>query len=224
MNTDSTTASITPSLCNNSHTELRCYDIDIEFVVDAPLSHDVLAISAIDTKRRATITHINEGIEFLGEPILPAETASIFIKKTNQGKGNHLILTQDDRRYNTWTDQDGYLWTQNSYGTWTQQTMPDMIISHDGTTQVMTRLHSEFDSMVQQEQERAILVFDSKSIQSVPGEPFSYEFNEIIPRHLDESLLERMELEEILALEKMINIYIYDDNWSEIDDDDNSDE
>ncbi len=62
--------------------------------------------------------------------------------------------------------------------------LPDMIISHDGTTQVMTRLHSEFDSMVQQEQERAILVFDSKSIQSVPGEPFSYEFNEIIPRHL----------------------------------------
>ncbi len=33
-----------------------------------------------------------------------------------------------------------------------------------------------------------------------------------------------MELEEILALEKMLNIYIYDDNWSEIDDDDDDDD
>ena len=221
VNTQSTTASITPSLCNTSHTEPFCYDIDIEFAVDAPLSHDVIAISAIDTKRRTTTTHINDGVEFLGESLLPAETASIFIKKTNQDKGNHIILTQDDRRYNTWTDQDGYQWMQNSYGTWIQQTLPDMIISHDGSTQVMTRLHSEFDSMVQQEQERAILIFDSKDIQSVPGEPFSYEFHEIIPRHLDEGLLEKMELEEILALEKMLNIYIYDDSWSEIDDDDN---
>ena len=220
VNTDSTTASITPSLCNTSHTEPFCYTIDIEFAVDAPLSHDVIAISAIDTKRRTTTTHINDGVEFLGESLLPAETASIFIKKTNQGKGNHLILTQDDRRYDTWTDQDGYQWMQNSYGTWIQQTLPDMIISHDGSTQVMTRLHSEFDSMVQQEQERAILVFDSKNIQSVLDEPFSYEFHEIIPRHLDEGLLEKMELEEILALEKMLNIYIYDDNWSEVDDDD----
>ncbi len=222
VNTDSTTASITPSLCNTSHTEPFCYTIDIEFAVDAPLSHDVIAISAIDTKRRTTTTHINDGVEFLGESLLPAETASIFIKKTNQGKGNHIILTQDDRRYDTWTDQDGYQWMQNSYGTWIQQTLPDMIISHDGSTQVMTRLHSEFDSMVQQEQERAILVFDSKSLQSVPDEPFSYEFHEIIPRHLDEGLLEKMELEEILALEKMLNIYIYDDTWSEIDDDDSN--
>ena len=224
VNTDSTTASITPSLCNTSHTEPFCYTIDIEFAVDAPLSHDVIAISAIDTKRRTTTTHINDGVEFLGESLLPAETASIFIKKTNQGKGNHIILTQDDRRYDTWTDQDGYQWMQNSYGTWIQQTLPDMIISHDGSTQVMTRLHSEFDSMVQQEQERAILVFDSKNIQSVPDEPFSYEFHEIIPRHLDEGLLEKMELEEILALEKMLNIYIYDDNWSEIDDGDDDNE
>ena len=222
VNTDSTTASITPSLCNTSHTEPFCYTIDIEFAVDAPLSHDVIAISAIDTKRRTTTTHINDGVEFLGESLLPAETASIFIKKTNQDKGNHIILTQDDRRYDTWTDQDGYQWMQNSYGTWIQQTLPDMIISHDGSTQVMTRLHSEFDSMVQQEQERAILVFDSKSLQSVPDEPFSYEFHEIIPRHLDEGLLEKMELEEILALEKMLNIYIYDDTWSEIDDDDSN--
>ena len=60
----------------------------------------------------------------------------------------------------------------------------------------------------------------ARNIQSVLDEPFSYEFHEIIPRHLDEGLLEKMELEEILALEKMLNIYIYDDNWSEVDDDD----
>ena len=218
VNTDSTTASITPSLCNPSHTEPRCYTIDIEFAVDAPLSDDVIAISAIDTKRRAATTYINDGVEFVGESLLPAETASIFIKKTNQDKGNHIILTQDDRRYNTWTDQDGYQWIQNSYGTWIQQTLPGMTISHDGSTQVMTRLHSEFGSIVQQEQERAISVFDSKSLQSIPGESFSYDLPKTVPRHLDESLLERMELEEILALEKMLNIYIYDDDWSEIDD------
>ena len=80
------------------------------------------------------------------------KTCAISIKKTNQDKGNHIILTQDDRRHNTWTDQDGYQWMQNSYGTWIQDPT-DMIISDDGSTKVMTRLHSEFDSMIQQERE-----------------------------------------------------------------------
>ena len=222
VNPDSTTASITPSSCNTSDTEPRCYDIDINFAVDAPLHDDVLAISAIDTKRRTTTTYINEGVEFVGESLLPAETASIFIKKTNQDKGNHIILTQDDRRHNTWTDQDGYQWMQNSYGTWIQQTLPDMIISDDGSTKVMTRLHSEFDSMIQQERERATSVFDSKTLQSVPEDSFSHDLPETVPKHLDKSLLEKMELEEILALEKMLNIYIYDDAWSDTDDDSNS--
>ena len=222
VNPDSTTASITPSSCNTSDTEPRCYDIDINFAVDAPLYDDVLAISAVDTKRRTTTTYINEGVEFVGESLLPAETASIFIKKTNQDKGNHIILTQDDRRHNTWTDQDGYQWMQNSYGTWIQQTLPDMIISDDGSTKVMTRLHSEFDSMIQQERERATSVFDSKTLQSVPGDSFSHDLPETVPKHLDKSLLEKMELEEILALEKMLNIYIYDDSWSDTDDDSNS--
>ena len=217
VNVNYTTASITPSLCNDTHTELHCYDIEIEFVVDAPLSHDVISISAIDSKRRTTTTHINEGVEFVGESLLPAETASIFIKKTNQGKGQHIILTQDDRRYNVWTDKNDYQWLKNSYGTWIQQDTPDMTISRDGAEHVMTRSHSEFDRMIQHERKRATSVFDSKSLQSVPEEPFSYDLDKPVPRHQDKSLLEKMKKEESLAFEKMLKLYIYDD--PDVDDD-----
>ena len=219
VNVNYTTASITPSLCNDTHTELHCYDIEIEFVVDAPLSHDVISISAIDSKRRTTTTHINEGVEFVGESLLPAETASIFIKKTNQGKGQHIILTQDDRRYNVWTDKNDYQWLKNSYGTWIQQDTPDMTISRDGAEHVMTRSHSEFDRMIQHERKRATSVFDSKSLQSVPEEPFSYDLDKPVPRHQDKSLLEKMKKEESLAFEKMLKLYIYDDPDADDDDD-----
>ena len=155
-----TTATLSKSLCNNLETIEKCYTVDINFVVLAPLKSDPLAITAIDTKHRYTTTYINEGLTFTGNSMLEPATAQLVIKKGNQYGAETIELVQQDRRHNLWEDQHGELWTQNDHDTWIQLTFT-IETPTDSYVNVMTRMHTEFDSRVVEHTQNMELMRDS---------------------------------------------------------------
>ncbi len=67
---------------------------------------------------------------------------------------------------------------------------------------VKTRLHSDFAGMIQEERDRALLVFNASDISSEPEEPFKYE-NYLRPSKLsDPEILEQMRIQSELAESK----------------------
>ncbi|RNJ79035.1 MAG: hypothetical protein D9C04_05875 [Nitrosopumilus sp. B06] len=181
--------------------ERDCHEFAITFRMTAPLVYDVVAVSAIDIDRRITTTYINDGIGFEGKPLLPPLTHTTYSKKGNQHPEEVIHLTQSDRRYNVWTDQHGYVWLKNSYGSWFQLTHADFKRLQDPYVNVMTRTHSNFADLVEQEKERARQVFDSESIKSQVGESFSHDAPVRINKMNDPEILERLRVAEIAALE-----------------------
>ena len=176
VNEEDTHSSISKVKCTSNSPDELCYTIEIDFSISAPLKSNVLAISATDFDRRNTVTYINDGVEFTGESLLEPAVNSIYSKKGSQYEMETITLTQQDRRYQIWEDDNGYLWTQNNVGTWFQITTPDNTRDDDPYSSVMTRMHSEHASLVLDEQERATLLFDSTKLVSVPAETFSYDF------------------------------------------------
>ena len=179
VNENNTSASISKVKCQASDNDMKCYEFTINFTVMAPLHEEVVAISAMDDKRRQHVTYINEGVEFTGASLLDAHTAQLMQKKTNQGQAEIIELTQQDRRYNVWEDQHGYLWTLNEYGTWTQITAAEFERHQDGTGNVMTRQNSNFASLIEQERQKALLVFDSGDLISELDDYFAYDYSNV---------------------------------------------
>ena len=179
VNENNTSASISKVKCQASDNDEKCYEFTINFTVMAPLHEEVIAISAMDDKRRQHVTYINEGVEFTGTPLLDAHTAQLMQKKTNQGQVEIIELTQQNRRYNVWEDQHGYLWTLNEYGTWTQITAADFERHQDSTSSVMTRQNSNFASLIEQERQKALLVFDSGGLISELDDYFAYDYSNV---------------------------------------------
>ncbi|RNJ77874.1 MAG: hypothetical protein EB830_01095, partial [Nitrosopumilus sp. H13] len=181
--------------------ERKCHELSISFRITAPLIHDVLAVSAMDTDRRSTTTYINDGVDFEGEPLLPLLTHTIFSKKGNQHPVEITYLTQPDRRYNLWSDQHGFTWMKNSYGSWFQITHADFERLQDTHANVMTRSHSSFEDLVEKEKEKARQVFDAESIKSTVGESFSHDAPVRIDKLKDPVILEKLRIAELAALE-----------------------
>ena len=211
INVEGTSAMVEEVMCNDT-SETVCYEFDIMFTVDAPLSHDVLALEAVDTKRRVTVTYLNEGVQFDGESLLDPATARIFSKLANQDEGVYIELTKQDRRYDVWVDDDGYLYYENRYGTFERVTQPDFERYADEPDSVMTRLHSEFGKVIQYEQERAKLVWDSSAIASELEDSYSIVTAKKHQR-MNQELLTEMEMQELLAQERSQNKLIYNWGW-----------
>ena len=211
INVEGTSAMVEEVMCNDT-SETVCYEFDIMFTVDAPLSHDVLALEAVDTKRRVTVTYLNEGVQFDGESLLDPATARIFSKLANQDDGVYIELTKQDRRYDVWVDGDGYLYYENRYGTFERVTQPDFERYADEPDSVMTRLHSEFGKVIQYEQERAKLVWDSSAIASELEDSYSIVAGKRHER-MDQELLTEMEMQALLAQERSQNKMIYNWDW-----------
>ncbi|MDA7960439.1 MAG: DUF5011 domain-containing protein [Nitrosopumilus sp.] len=196
---DVTSVSMAGATCNADQ-EVTCQEFTITFAVTAPLVSDVMAISAMDTERRATTTYVNDGVEFTGEPTLPAKTAQFSVKRGNQHPVETVRLVQDDRRYDIWTDQDGFAWLRNSYGSWFQLTHAGFERLQDPEVTVMTRIHDGFGALVEGEREKARAVFDSASIRNTVGESFSFDAP-VKTERLTPELLELLRSEEARALQ-----------------------
>ncbi|RNJ75643.1 MAG: hypothetical protein EB828_04585 [Nitrosopumilus sp. D6] len=197
---EATTVSVELVKCNPIQ-EIKCHEFTINFRIMAPLLSDVLAISAMDIDRRATTTYINDGVEFAGESLLPAKTSIVYFKKGNQYPAEIIRLEQQDRRYNLWSDPDGYVWMKNSYGSLFQLTHAGFERLQDQDMKVMTRTHSNFADLIEYEREKARLVFDAESIKSTVGESFSFDAPVKIEKLQDPVILEKLRVAELAALE-----------------------
>ena len=211
VNESMTGATLSKAKCTPADVMKQCIDFEISFVMMAPLTGEVLAISAMDSQYRETVTFINSGVEFIGESLLLPQTHVLTQKYSNQHQVQTIELTQLDRRYQMWEDQNGYLWTQNEYGSWLQITMPDVTQRDDPATSVMTRNHSNFAGMVTQEQDRATLVFDSSNIQGIPDEPFAHDIPLRLEKLSDPEVLEILHIQALLAEELLCDCILLED-------------
>ncbi len=178
INEKKSSASIIPSKCTSSDRSMdeRCHTISFDFTMMAPLKWDVVAIKASDFDRYSTTTFINEGVEFTGESLLSPKTHTLMEKTSAQERHTVLELTQMDRRHAVYEDQFGNIWEHNDYGTWKKVTPDKIVRDKDPATNVMTRYHSSFDSLVLHEIGKATKIFDSDMIQSQVGDSFTYEY------------------------------------------------
>ncbi|MDA7957763.1 MAG: hypothetical protein MPI95_01535 [Nitrosopumilus sp.] len=196
---EGTAVAVSSTRCNSS-TDAVCHEFTVQFRVTAPLKSDVMAISAMDIDRRITTTYVNDGVEFTGDPLLPAKTAQFSVKRGNQHPVETVRLVQEDRRYDVWTDQDGFAWLRNSYGSWFQLTHAGFERLQDPEVTVMTRIHDGFEDLLEAEREKARLVFDSGSIENTVGKSFSIDAP-VKAERLTPELLDLLRSEEARAIQ-----------------------
>ena len=162
-------------------------------------------IQAMDRDRRTSTHYMNEGILLQGESLNPAPTSIAGLYKPgNQYDAVPIELVRVDKLADLWEDQFGNTWTKNSVNTWKQLTFSKIEPRVDEDTNVMTRQHSSYPSLIQAEREKAALLFDSSRIQNSIGDTFSYELPEQRER-LDAELLERLHIENQKAQELIDN-------------------
>lgn len=144
--------------CNTSELECTSVTISARFL-ESPFN-EVMAIEAIDTKRRTQTTYLNEGVSVIGDSLNPPKKDLM-----PNGKNGLIEMTLIDKFNNLWHSNDGIKYTRNDVGSWFRLS-PIIIEDNDPDWTVMTRYHDNFDELIQYEIERAIQVFDSKEIQN----------------------------------------------------------
>ena len=149
---------------------VQCTVVEVTFTVLMAPAHRMMAISAMDVERRYTVTYVNSGVEFAGDPLLPPENATLVIRRGNQHPAETVVLERDGPRSSTWTDQHGRSWTTNEYGSWEMAHVAHER-GEDPEVTVMTRLHTGFAGLVLEARERAALVFNSSELLSPPAPP-----------------------------------------------------
>ncbi len=164
--------------CMSPGDPTRCVELTIDgLIFREQMYHEPFVIFVMDAERRSAQNYMNDGLLVHGDSMNPApeETAGIY-KRGNQHDAVIVSLERTDKLADLWADQWGNEWARNSHGTW-YRTVPDAFERHqDDAWKVMTRINSNFASLVQAERDRAILVFDSQQIQSDPGTAFAYEY------------------------------------------------
>jgi len=196
--------------CLGPGDETQCVQVSIDSILfREQMHHEPFVIEAVDTDRRATTHYMNEGILIQGASMNPAPTHTAGIHKSGQQhEAVPIQLVRTDKLAGVWEDQWGNDWMQNSHGTWYRVTPESFERHQDGHWNVMTRINSNFGAMIQGEQDRALLVFDSAEIQSELGAPFAYEIPAgaydggtlRIERLADEIALEQQRAQEIINM------------------------
>ena len=154
--------------CNENDENLECDHTKLSIIFLEPLKDKVMAIKAIDFKKRYQITYLNEGIHLSGEQITPNPVKLIPSPKKYEG----LIPLTQIKKYSTyWESEDGRLFEQNSFGSFNQIDVKFERFQDVGEPK--TRLHSGFAELVIKEQKRAMEVFDADKIISELPESFT---------------------------------------------------
>jgi len=125
----------------NGEPEIDCLQINIYHTFRAPLDFDIVATDVWDNKRNAWQNYYNHGIEVVGKSLNPPDEYF----GSNRGHIYHLTETDKD----TAVDESGNTWSFE-YGIWNKDYIASVPIV-DAPTDVMTRTHSEF-KLLQQEQ------------------------------------------------------------------------
>ncbi len=192
--------------CMSPADPTRCVELSIEgLLFREQMYHEPFVIYVMDVQRWSAQNYMNEGLLVQGDSMNPAplDTAGIY-KRGQQYEAAVIQLERTDKLADLWADQWGNEWARNSHGTW-YRTVPDAFERHqDVPWKVMNRMNSNFATLVQAEQDRAVLVFDAAQLVREPGSVFAYEYPDIQPGDVrleqlaDALLAERLRAQEII--------------------------
>ncbi len=182
--------------------EKDCLVVHIDDVMFRDVFYsEPFAIEVVDTKRLSSTNYLNEGLAVVGESLnAPLEYTYHTGKKADNGKVQVLDLVRTDKVSDLWIDNNGNTWTKNDHGTWLQLTYTPYVEPRDPTMSVMTRINNNFDDLIRHEAERAVLVWDSSSIQGTLDPAFSYQYDGKIDKMDNPEIIQRMQSEAAKAM------------------------
>lgn len=206
INQTSFTFSERDALCGPDDTVEQCTQVSIDLEFKESPEGKVLALQAIDSKRRSSILYFNDGLTFFGESQNPPLTKEIISKIKYKGL---QTIQRVDKAQDIWITLDEnepvLKYQQNDFGTFIPIENRIFEKIADPLTSNIDRLHSEFDTLMQYERMRATGVFDSSLI--ISEQPTSWKYDYPIEDNRIESIRDTLELEKIRTAHIMDMIY-----------------
>jgi len=156
-----------------------CLELSFNFIPRDKLINNVVGINVVNLKNSGSTNFINHGIEFhgesLNEPLISFVSASKGGAFYPQDRGT-VELQLINYSESLWQDEYGYLWKpDNSKSFKIISDIPVPLREPDLMWSVMTRMNSNFDSMIIHEQNRAVWIFDASQLISIPAESWTYD-------------------------------------------------
>ena len=182
------------AFCLPEDTVEQCTQVSIEIEFQESPIGKVLALQAIDGKRRSSVLYFNDGVTVHGESLNPPLTQEIISKIKYKGlqtieridKINDIWITLDEK-------EPVLKYQKNQHGTFTPIEYRVFDKIPDKMTTNIDRLHSEFHILKQFEILRAVQQFDSTQIVSVLEASWNYDYP--IPTNRTELMQHHIELE-----------------------------
>jgi len=196
----SVTASAVMAQCKSGDTDKKCYFITVSGIFNEALMNDIFALKGIDFLRHFHLTYLNEGFTIFGNSINPATT--LLIASNVKGSTGLMEVIQIDKEYDMWVDKSGIEYERNSFGTFLRMT-PVEVVRDDPMVKVMTRMNSNFETMKQNELDKATAIFDSSLIQKELPDSFRIADSERINKLQDPEVQLKLFIERMRADDKM---------------------
>ncbi len=188
------------SKCREDSNTATCNTVSVELSFNESPVGNVLAIQAIDYKGRNNLLYFNDGLYFSGASLNPPVTMQIPSEIKYKGL---QVIERIDKATDTWITVDEKepieKYQRNSLGAFIPIQWREFTPLEDEVRMGMDRYHSEFDKIKQEQQIRAVAIFDSELIQESVGASFAYEFPETKERTYEIS--ELIEFEKLRASE-----------------------
>jgi hypothetical protein len=194
------------SKCRATDADENCNTTTMSAVFLEPLADNVMAIKAMDFALRDQTTYLNDGFDISGDSLNPMATKMI----ASPAKGEGLIeVTQNEKYSDYWSTQDGRIFEMNSFGSFKQINQSFERFQDAGNAK--TRLHSDFDKIVDYEANRALKVFDAASLESELPDSFTHEI--IMSERLSAEVLEEMIIQQHIA-QKILDAMDQQARWN----------
>jgi len=180
---DSVITTASNSKCMVTSNTPTCNTVSIEVIFNEAPVGTVLALQAIDYKGRTNILYFNDGLELDGDSTNPP----IQIEITSPLKYKGLQTVQRvDKALDTWMTLDEkepvLVYQMNSFGTFIPIEWRTVVETPDEITNTMQREHSEFASIIQSENNKALDIFDSSLIQGITPDSFAHKYTQSLDR------------------------------------------
>ena len=202
INEGSVSASARPSICKSGDAYKFCVLVIVSAIFNEalPPANDVFALKGIDFSGRDHTTYLNEGFQIFGDSLNPATT--LMIAANVKGGDGLMQVTQIDKEYDIWVDEAGNEYERNSFDSFIKTTV-EHVVRDDPMVKVMTRMNSNFETMKQNELDKATKLFDSSLIQKVLPDSYSIPSSERLDKLQDPEVQLKLFIEEMRAEEKL---------------------
>ena len=197
---DPDSASVMMAQCKSSVTVKKCYYVTVSAKFNEAPLNDVFALKGTDFDSHTHLTHLNEGFTVFGDSLNPATT--LMIAANVKGGDGLMQVIQIDKRNDIWIDESGNEYERNSFDTFVKTTA-ERLVRDDPMVKVMTRYNSNFETMKQNELDKATAIFDSSLIQNELPDSFRILDGERTSKLQDPEVQLKLFIERMRAEEKL---------------------